>query len=223
MKGLRSSFKMIVIYIVIDNSTDNICSDRLAKYAERKSFVYIKSPDNRYKRKVGSVSHAIAINWLFKFIKNNYSPEYTILLDHYIFLLGKVSMLSLFQNYSIYCRMQNRGTVQYIWPGFFAIHNGVLRKYNINMLPGKVDGVSTDTGGRFWNIIQSIQSEMGKQHIHYVEDTPISAIESTSENESYYDLIDKNWIHLRNGANWLNSARANEKWELLKQKYMNKE
>jgi len=208
-------------YLIFNNAQDeNVAADiqRVGQSIGGSSRVIRVTERNH---NTANEAHAQALNWSYQNVILKESCDYVVFIDFDMFLMTPLSIVKFMENYDLIGNAQQKGHVQYFWPGLLFLKLANLKdKESINLFCGQVDGISVDAGGQFFNYLRSHPDvkKLGiyhtsiiqdKKHLsnYFVEDIVNKYVESIIEPnyykigygfEIYYDLF----LHYGRGTNW---------------------
>lgn len=181
------------IFVVADNSNNLLKRKELRNLCISRDVCYVDLPKNL--RMQPSLSHGLALNWLFYNFIKPLQPGSFGFIDHDIFPLSKINILDKLKNVSFYGLKQERSNdylnAWYLWAGFCFFKFSKLKNKKINFSPVVIFDWSgyfrLDTGGgNFKNIYKKI---------------PISdcLFSNYKHNKDDSEKIDE-WLHLRKAS-----------------------
>jgi glycosyltransferase involved in cell wall biosynthesis len=185
-------------YIVCDNSSDEKKSQEIRSFCRRKEIYYIRLPKNPGLD--GSLSHGLALNWIFYNFILKIKPKYFGFLDHDIFAIFRGSFLLNLYGKN-YFGIKIEGKKWYIWPGFAFFNSKFYLNKKMNFLPQR----PLDTGSASSSIYMK---EPEKQFVN----KNIKTLESGNRIDFFCNVF-----HLVGGGNieFCGIERVKEKREIL--------
>lgn len=193
-KYLLDSFS----YTVADNSPDPEKRHIIRRLCIDKGVGYVSLPPNPYNGKNSSLSHGLALNWIY----NNYiilrKTECFGFIDHDIFPVKPTSILSFLEQSPVFGLIQERGDKWYLWPGFCFFLRDFIDDKIVNFLPGN----DADTGGRNW---ESIYYNLDRQQIPVIKHEYGNLREGVDPQSDLFERIG-DWVHTFNASYWKNVA-----------------
>lgn len=181
-------------YIVCDNSTNKIISQKIRNYCNLHKIGYIRLYGNPHNGHEASRSHAISLNWAYRHIIKPSSVRYFGVIDHDIFPIKNTTIIDKLGKSGVYGHLQQRGKKWYLWPGFSFFDKKFLGTKKIDFSPVK----GLDTGGANWaSIYRHIRKSSLETPIHtYIKYLNGEVVQNTSV-ERIGD-----WLHLMNASGW---------------------
>lgn len=209
-KHVKSNYNLLVA----DNSSDGNCRQEIEAYCKNNKIGYISLPRNPYTS--GSCSHAAAMNWVIKNYISLKKPAYFGFIDHDIFPIEPFDITTILSDQPVYGLLQEREPYWYLWAGFCFFRSGAIPVGEMDFMPGPVNEVNLDTGGRNW---QLIYSRLKKEKIQF----PAHSYLRLREGEVFQsDKMERigNWLHSFNGSYWMKVETKEHLLENYLQQYM---
>lgn len=194
---LRTHLRDGFTHTIADNSSDLECRKAICNICKEHGIAYLALPKNPFNNVNPSLSHGLALNFVFnKFVKRN-MMRYFGFLDHDIFPVAPVHVKEYLDAYGIYGRKMESPAGWYLWPGlcFYKLTDGM----RLDFLPCK----EMDTGGANW---KSFYAKADFGDARFLTNSPPDFRYSFHElgfDRLYYEYFG-NWMHISNGANWRN-------------------
>lgn len=199
-------------FLVADNSSDPKSRDAIAEFCLKNKILYIPLPPNPFKN--SSQSHAVALNWLVKNYILLRKPAYFGFIDHDIFPIEAFSPAAYLSKQGVYGLYQERPPYWYLWAGFCFFNYKGFDISLFDFMPGTVNGVNLDTGGKNWD---AVYAKLDKTKINF----PTQTYENLRDGEiAQSDKLERigAWLHSFNGSYWM---KVDAKEHLL-EAYLNK-
>ncbi|MEK7557924.1 MAG: hypothetical protein AAB530_01810 [Patescibacteria group bacterium] len=192
------------IYTVADNSSIPEKQVKILALCQAHGIAYIKLPYNHLR---GSLSHGSSMNWVWKNYLKLRQPKYFGFIDHDIFPMCPLSIVSYLNKQNIYGRLQERNNKWYLWAGFCFFKFNYTKNKKINFLPK----INMDTGGGNY---KSIYRYIDKNNLFF-PDEKLKKIRGGNIHQSDYIEYIGNWIHTLNASNWMKIDNQNEKEKII--------
>jgi len=188
------------VVVIADNSSDHSARIYIRKAAHDHGALYFSLPRNPSTRP--SVSHGLALNWIWRNVVTRSESAYIGILDHDIFPIQPVSYRTRVAENGSFGHVRRHGDFWFYWPGFSFFHRDFFAHgVDVDFLPHTRYG---DTGAGNW---------VGHYSRAGVSAQPcdVSALTTTrlqsekdgpSVRPQEYVLFDRSWVHLGNGSNW---------------------
>lgn len=188
-------------YIIADNSDDPDKKNEIKAICDSENILYIEIPklSDSWCRVGGSQSHAAALNWVYYRIVKKRKPKMFGFLDHDIYPLREVSILSYLENQPFFGKKDMRKDYWYIWPGFCFFQFDFIKDLIIDFSPSKIQDTYVDTGGALW---YELYSKFQKDDYNLAEST-LYPLESLGyDYPENIEFIDEIWFHSMNASLW---------------------
>ena len=213
-------------YIVADNSTDAKVRSEIKAFCLSEGLAYIPIPRcvrflNLSKR---CVSHALALNLIYKGVVNVRKPYVFGLLDHDIFPRRQFSIVENMgdQPFSGVMRDRRKGSEGgwYLWPGYAFYKYEFTEQRKPDFQPLMVNGVFLDTGGtnykRLYSSFDPDKMKFATERIVRVQKSEGIKRKVDTFLTDCVNMIDNDaWVHLINGSNTANIAFKAEKDRMI--------
>lgn len=191
---LNKYLKPPFYYTVADNSTDPDKQKKIMKLCESNDIAYIRLPENPYSSESPSLSHGIALNWIYDNYVYKRKADYFGFLDHDIFPIHPTNVIEQLQKSNIFGLLQERSNKWYLWAGLCFFKYAYVKNKKLNFMPG--DGL--DTGGSNW---ESIYSKLNKNELVSLKHEYGQLREGKEPQSDLYEKIG-DWLHTFNASNW---------------------
>lgn len=218
-KLLQKNLADNYFYTVADQSTNPEMQNKIAGFCHRKKIAYIRLPQVKFFKANPSLSHGLALNWIYRRYIKPRNARYFGFLDHDIFPIKTTSLVRHLKNAVVYGLPQLRGDKWYLWGGFSFFNKSKLPTLDLDFLPWR----ALDTGGANWKIIYSLMDinkleklphkyvELGRPETNNISDQKVSELlQSDRLLESIGD-----WLHVFNASGWRGTDAGNEKIKYL--------
>lgn len=146
--------------------------------------------------------HSEVLQWTYDKIVKSLDDTIVLFLDHDIFLIEDLNLIEELNDYDILGLLQERGNVNYIWPGLVAFKTASF--YEIDWKCGSVENESVDSGGGTYKILRDKNIKFKNTGVTYPEN--YKGVNLTDKNitlgynfELHYD---GKFLHSRNACNW---------------------
>lgn len=207
---LRKYFTTTFNLVIADNSSDTECRNKIATYCKSENISYIPIPKNPFS--TGSQSHAATVNWMMKNYIIKKRPAYFGFIDHDIFPIEPFSIENILNKQPVYGLYQERKPLWYLWAGFCFFNFSKFDCSKMDFMPGSVNGINLDTGGKNW---APVYSKIEKESIEFPAQTYKNLREGDVAQSDKLEIIG-NWVHSFNGSYWMKV----DKKEHLLEKYL---
>lgn len=203
-KFLQNDHEIIVIHDSRNNEYvsefEKICNDLEVKFYHHES-----SPG-----KNSSQYHGEAIQWAYDNIINKECiNDLTLILDHDMFLIEKFDVIEFFGENDIAGRYQNRGSVEYVWPGLIMFKYTSIKDISFNFYPGQYFGELLDTGGGTCHILRTEGIKYKQTNCEYPDVYDGINLLDVNINLGFgFELhLDGKFLHFRNACGWHNNMQ----------------
>ncbi len=136
-------------YLIADNSPDDASAAAIATIAQRHGVAYIRLPANPWG--LGSRSHGISMNWLWRNIILPGEPEAFGFLDHDLFPTAPDDPFAMLSMQDFYGLIRTAGPRWFLWAGFCVFKFDSVRHKPLDF--GQDWFVGLDTGGGNWEVL----------------------------------------------------------------------
>jgi hypothetical protein len=155
-------------------------------------------PPNPFTGLDPSLSHGLALNFVYEKYLAPRGLEFLGFLDHDIFPTAPTRVIELLERAPVFGRPQVRGSRWYLWPGFCFFRREYLRGKTVDFRPGE----GCDTGGKNW---KSLYAGLA------IGDLPPVRAESGNLRDGddwQADMYEKigDWVHTINASRWKDGA-----------------
>ena len=203
-KFLRNDYNIIVVHDSRNNEYvnefENICDSLGVKFYHHES-----SPG-----KNPSQYHGEVIQWTYDNIVNKECvDDLTLILDHDMFLIGELDLIDFFGENDIAGRHQNRGNVEYIWPGLVMFKYNSIKDIVFDFYPGSYFGETLDTGGGTCYILKTEGIKYKQTNCEYPDSyNEVNLLDENVNLGFGFELhLDKKFLHFRNACGWHNNMQ----------------
>jgi len=203
-KYLKNDYEIIVIHDSRDNNFvedfEEICESLNLDFYHHDS-EYGKSP---------SQYHGESIQWAYDtIVKYECENDLTLILDHDMFLIDELDLLEYFGDNDIAGCHQNRGSVEYVWPGLVMFKYQSIKDIEFDFLPGSHGGQLLDTGGGTCYILQTEGIKYKSTGCEYPDS--YAGIDLLDEDVNLgfgFELhLNDKFLHFRNACGWHNNLK----------------
>lgn len=206
-------------YIVADNSPTIERQNAIRGVCEELNVSYINIPKSPKINKIsGSYSHGAAAMWVYYNYILKRNPYCFGFIDHDLFPIKPFKVLDKLGDMPYYGYRMDRGTAWYLWMGLLFFKTSLIKQYEINFLPCKVDRgeVYLDTGGSLW---YTLYSKMGDAGCIFPGRIQVPMYVNGKRHRDPVDYIDDCWMHTNNGSNWKNIEDKQDMVKIIWEKY----
>lgn len=199
------------VYVIVDNSTNQEESRKMAQFSKDLGLVYVKLPPNPFSGLNPSKSHGLAVNYAYKNVVAKSAISHFGFLDHDIFPAAETTIMEKLDHKPFYGLVQKRGGVCYLWAGFCFFSKEYLVGKRVNFMP--VRGLDTG-GGNYALYDPRIIARIANDHF-YVNLKTNSRVESSYQGiqKDCIEVID-GWVHLMDSSNWSGGTADKNKFDL---------
>lgn len=191
--------------IIVDNSTDDSVVRAILYYNEELGCRYLKTYASSTN---GSDSHAFAANLAYTKYRDDYKMFF--FLDHDCFPIKPFSIRQMLDGMAMVGVGQNKGGIEYFWPGCVMWKSGAEIAPMIDFSPNKE--LQLDTGGGLHHIVEKFgvagRIEGGK--CRFLNEEHVQNPNFNKGMYNFYVFINERmFMHFINGSSW-NPSEANE-------------
>ena len=194
-------------YTVADNSADPQKQKEIMQLCHESAATYVKIPNNPYSGSDPSMSHGMALNWIYENYLKPRQAKFFGFLDHDVFPVHPTQIMGFLHNYYVYGLIQEREETWYLWPGFCFFQYDYVKDKRVDFRPGG----GRDTGGQNW---ESIYANLDKSKIPYLIQECVPLLSDGSD-----VICCGDWLHLYNASNWTKTQDKTELFNELLNKY----
>jgi hypothetical protein len=203
---LRKHCKTEFEYIVVDNSSDAKRSDEVRHAVHGGNAHYVRLPKNWFsnsrgaaKPGRGSLSHSVALDWVWKKILTPLSPKIAVLLDHDVFPLRDFNFDDVLAD-CVAVGAPRFGAHRWtLWPGLSVFRFRSIAERKITFMPSG----DLDSGAGLWaSLISTLDPSSTRQmsrHFFHLAEGSHPAKDDLEE-------IDDTWLHLGDGSGWFDGV-----------------
>ena len=206
-------------YIVADNSPTVERQNAIRSVCEELNVSYINIPKSPKINKIsGSYSHGAAAMWVYYNYILKRNPYCFGFIDHDLFPIKPFKVLDKLGDMPYYGYKMDRGSAWYLWMGLLFFKTSLIKDFEINFLPCKVDRgeVYLDTGGSLW---YTLYSKMGHAGCTFPGRIQVPMYVNGKRHRDPVDYIDDCWMHTNNGSNWKNIEDKQDMVKIIWEKY----
>lgn len=181
-------------YTVADNSSDPTKQDKITEICKQFDVSYIRLPKNPYNEINPSLSHGLALNWIYRNYVCSRKANFFGFIDHDIFPVYPTTIINSLRSSNVYGLVQERGQMWYLWPGFCFFKYDFIKNRKVDFMPIR----GNDTGGGNW---RSIYSSINKEIIPMVKHEYRKLRDGEDPQEDWVEYIG-DWLHTFNASKW---------------------
>lgn len=206
IKSIQKYLKNDHEIIVVHDSRDNQYVDEFVEVCETLgvSFYHHDSVSG----KTPSQYHGEAIQWAYDtIIKYEFVDDLILILDHDMFLIENLDLIEFLGVNDIAGTPQNRGKIEYIWPGLIMFKYNSIKHIKFDFYPGNYFGENLDTGGGTCHILKSEGIRYKKTNYEYPDsyDDIDLLDEKVNLGFGFEFHLDRKFLHFRNACGWHNN------------------
>lgn len=162
---------------------------------------------------MGSYSHGIACNWVFRnFIVPHSKGKYIALLDHDIFLVKDFFISRILDRQPFYGQVFNydKAGVNYLWPGLWLMRRDFLDGKKVDFRPSiRLGG---DTGVKNYRLF--LVPDFGKMKFACTRHVRLDVANADILGNGY-SKIDDEWMHCWNASEYHEAATWGDKMQVV--------
>jgi glycosyltransferase involved in cell wall biosynthesis len=203
-KYLKNEHEIIVVHDSRDSEYVNEFSDVC------NSFEVSFNHHDSVSGKTPSQYHGESIQWAYDtIIKYECVEDFILILDHDMFLIDEFDLVEYLGNYDIAGCHQNRGSVEYVWPGLVMFKYQSIKDIEFDFLPGVYNGQTLDTGGGTYYILQTDDIKYKSTGCEYPDTYEGIDLLDEEVNLGFgFELhLDGKFLHFRNACGWHNGMK----------------
>ena len=203
-KHLKNEYEIIVVH----DSRDNNFVEEFVEICE--SFNLDFHHHDSVQGKSPSQYHGESIQWAYDtIIKYECVDDLTLILDHDMFLIDDIDLVEYIGDYDIAGCHQNRGSVEYVWPGLVMFNYQAIKDIEFDFLPGVHNGQVLDTGGGTCYIVESEGIRYKATGCEYPDSYDGIDLLDEEVNLGFgFELhLDGKFLHFRNACGWHNNLK----------------
>lgn len=207
-KSIKKFLKNDHEIIVIHDSRDNEYVEKFEKICESLNLKFYHHTS--FPGKNPSQYHGEVIQWAYdNIIAKEFQDDLVLILDHDMFLIGELDILDFFGKNDIAGRHQNRGTVEYVWPGLIMFKYNSIKHIDFNFYPGSYFGEILDTGGGTCYLLKNNKIKYKQTDCEYPDSYDGIDLLDNNINLGYgFELhLNKKFLHFRNACGWHNNMQ----------------
>ena len=194
------------VFLLADNSPTAELSTLMRQAVRGTGALYVRLPYNLYtnsrgkaKPGRGSLSHSVALDWVWKHIVRPLSPPAVAVLDHDVFPLGPFSVSDLLQKHLVIGPLREGELRWSTWPGLTFFRYRDLPRQDLTFTPSG----DLDSGGKLWD---SLFRFMDKENVRFLRQQFVEVLEGDVQVKSQIEIIDDQWLHLIDGSGWFDGV-----------------
>ncbi len=204
--ALRAKLSDDFVALIADNSSERVASAAVMKVARDYGAMYVRLPKNLYsnsrgaaKPGRGSLSHSVALDWLWNRYIRKLRPELVVLLDHDVFPTRQVSLESALADHLIVAPPREGSDAWTIWPGLAIFRFRKLPRRRITFMPNG----DLDSGAGVWG---SMIQYLNPESVRLMSRTAIELEKDVHEAKAGVEILDECWVHLGDGSGWFDGV-----------------
>lgn len=152
-----------------------------------------------------SYYHADCVQWTYdNIILKEQEKEIVVLLDHDMFLIDDLDLVSYMNGYDVAGCLQERGDVKYLWPGITIFKTEKIKNIDFNFYPQQVRNQLLDTGGGTYALLENSNIKYKDTVVEYPEEYDGQSLIDVEVTKGYnFELhLNQSFLHYRNACNW---------------------
>jgi hypothetical protein len=193
-------------YIVADNSTTREGAEAIRSALRDTRAEYIRLPKNWFsnsrgaaKPGRGSLSHSVALDWIWKRVLVPARPSFIALLDHDVFPTQPFDIAATLGEKIAVGPPRFGSTRWTLWPGLSLFRFDLLPRTKISFMPSG----DLDSGAGLWHslIERTDPSRLGQLSRRF-----LLISEGNHPAKDELEMIDESWLHLGDGSGWFDGT-----------------
>ena len=195
------------VFLLADNSPSSDVSRRMKEAVEGTGAVYVRLPYNFYtnsrgkaKPGRGSLSHSVALDWVWKYIVRKVNPPAVVVLDHDVFPLGPFSISSILSRHLAVGPIREGSSRWTTWPGLTFFRYRDLGRKDLTFTPSG----DLDSGAGLWGSLYQYLDK--NKDVRFMTQSFLNVVEGSAEVKSQIEIIDDSWLHLIDGSGWFDGV-----------------
>jgi len=203
-------------YLVFDNSSNLAISNEIANVCNKCSnVIYVRLPIWNGRALEPSVSHGIALNFVFKkVLKMHREIDNVLILDHDIFPMKDFRVSEIGRGQDVYGWKREDNGIWYVWPGYMYLNMNKIVCFRLDFKPG----YGGDTGSSNWKVLYKKKSvgelKFAKWEKKIIKvDGAMIVTRSSSE----VDIFDDTWLHMVNASDWAGVGLMDKKLQKVRE------
>lgn len=206
VKSIQKYLKNEHEIVVIHDSRDNQYVDKFEEVCEELEVPFYHH--DSLPGKSPSEYHGGSIQWAYDtYIKYECVDDLTLILDHDMFLIDELDLIEFFGDNDVAGCHQNRGPVEYVWPGLMMFKYQSIKDIEFDFLPGSHGGQVLDTGGGTCYILQTEGIKYKATGCEYPDSYDGIDLLDEEVNLGFgFELhLEGKFLHFRNACAWHNN------------------
>ena len=203
---LNKYSKHQVVCLVADNSEHSLAASRIERVTREFGAEYVRLPYNLYTKSRGaakpgrgSLSHSVALDWLWNRVFQKAAPKYVVLVDHDVFPLKPFDVGEILDGV-IAAGPPRYGAGRWtIWPGLAFFRFRDVSRFRITFLPSG----DLDSGAGLW---KTLLSKVETHQVRLMNRNHLEIIEGAHPAKKDVEIIDDAWLHLGDGSGWFDGV-----------------
>jgi hypothetical protein len=217
-KNLTDSFQ----YTVADNSTDSEARAQIHSFCRENDIPYLELPPPPFPKAFFSKSHGAALNYLYYNYIQPRAANCFGFLDHDIFPMRPVSIMSILNLQPFYGMLQEfpypkvtGGVSKYLWPGLAFYNFEFTRSRSLDFLNSEYGDTGSACFPEVYKPLLIDQPVPGSYR--FADEERINLWEGNDFQNDMYAIIGKDWLHMVNASQWHPSGYFSKKEQYMKQ------
>lgn len=190
--------------IVLHDSRDNQYVDDFLKICDLFNVPFYHH--DSISGKTPSQYHGESVQWIYDtLINKEFSDNLVLILDHDMFLIDNLDLVEYIGDSDIVGCHQQRGSVEYIWPGLVMFRSSSVENIEFDFLPTIYNGQSLDTGGGTYKILESDNIKYKPIDCVYPDTYMDINLQDVDDGYGFELYLDQSFLHFRNASSWHNN------------------
>lgn len=206
LKALEEHATFPFTYVVADNSTTREGAEAIRSALKDTRAEYIRLPKNWFsnsrgaaKPGRGSLSHSVALDWMWKRVLVPVRPKFVALLDHDVFPTQRFDIAATLGEKIAVGPPRFGSTRWTLWPGLSLFRFDLLPHTKISFMPSG----DLDSGAGLWHslIERTDASQLGQLSRRF-----LLISEGNHPAKDELEMIGESWLHLGDGSGWFDGT-----------------
>ena len=196
-----------LVFLLADNSPTSEISSRMKEAAAETGALYVRLPYNLYtnsrgkaKPGRGSLSHSVALNWVWKYNVRKTEPPAVVVLDHDVFPLGPFSVSTVLSHHLAVGPIRAGAARWTTWPGLTFFRYRDLPRKDLSFTPSG----DLDSGAGLWSSLYQFLDR--EKDVRFMKREFLNVVEGPADVKSQIEIIDDSWLHLIDGSGWFDGV-----------------